>query len=149
MTDQQRFDTICALGNQDIYTPNMDRLARRGLAFGNAYSTCPVCVAARYTIRTGCEPTTTRVFSNGIADPAPGQADSIAGRCGPYIAQEMTARGYRTFGIGKFHSNPWDEDLGYETYLRSEELYGSPERRREDAYAAFIAQEHPAYDFVE
>ena len=149
MTDQQRFDTICALGNKDIYTPNMDRLARRGLAFANAYSTCPVCVAARYTIRTGCEPTTTRVFSNGIADPAPGQADSIPGRCGPYLAQEMTARGYRTFGIGKFHSNPWDEDLGYETYLRSEDLYGSPERRRGDAYASFIAEEHPAYDFVE
>ena len=52
MTDQQRFDTIRALGNPDIYTPNMDRLVRRGLAFSNAYSTCPVCVAARYTIRT-------------------------------------------------------------------------------------------------
>lgn len=149
MTDQQRFDTIRALGNEDMYTPNFDRLVQRGLAFTNAYSTCPVCVAARYTIRTGCEPTATRVFSNGIADPAPGQADSIPGRCGPYLAQEMASRGYRTFGIGKFHSNPWDEDLGYETYLRSEELYGSPERRRGDAYASYIAQEHPEYDFIE
>jgi choline-sulfatase len=87
MTDQQRFDTICALGNEDIYTPNFDRLVQRGLAFTNAYSTCPVCVAARYTIRTGCEPTATRVFSNGIADPAPGQADSIPGRCGPYLTR--------------------------------------------------------------
>ena len=30
MTDQQRFDTIAALGNGHIYTPNLDRLARRG-----------------------------------------------------------------------------------------------------------------------
>src|SRR5213080_4969583 len=64
MTDQQRFDTIAALGNSDIYTPNMDRLVRRGITFSNAYATCPVCVAARYTIRTGCEPATTRVFTN-------------------------------------------------------------------------------------
>jgi len=149
MTDQQRFDTIRALGNEHIYTPNMDRLVKRGLAFANAYSTCPVCVAARYTIRTGCDPLTTRVFSNGIADPAPGQAATIPERCGSYLAQTMRSLGYRTFGIGKFHSNPWEEDLGYETYLRSEELYGTPERRSGDAFASFIAREHPEYDFVE
>src|SRR5438270_874985 len=68
MTDQQRFDTIAALGNSHIYTPNLDRLVRRGITFSNAYATCPVCVAARYTIRTGCEPATTRVFSNAKSD---------------------------------------------------------------------------------
>ncbi|MEE2710675.1 MAG: sulfatase-like hydrolase/transferase, partial [Gemmatimonadota bacterium] len=81
MTDQQRFDTIAALGNAQIYTPNMDRLVKRGLSFSNCYSTCPVCVAARITVRTGCEPPTTRVFSNGRSDPAPGQADTLEGRC--------------------------------------------------------------------
>src|SRR4026207_1853870 len=65
MTDQQRFDTIAALGNSHIYTPNLDRLVRRGISFSNAYATCPVCVAARYTIRTGCEPATTRGVTNG------------------------------------------------------------------------------------
>ena len=149
MTDQQRFDSIRALGNEHIYTPNLDRLVQRGMAFTNAYSTCPVCVAARYTIRTGCEPPTTRVFSNGIAAPAPGQAATIPARCGPYLAQAMNGRGYRTFGIGKFHTHPWAEDLGYSTYLRSEELYGDPAKRQGDAYASFIAEEHPAYDFVE
>ena len=149
MTDQQRFDTIAALGNKDIYTPNFDRLVRRGLTFNNAYSPCPVCVAARYTIRTGCAPLKTRVFSNGIDAPAPGQPETMTERCGPYLASEMSARGYRTFGIGKFHSNPWNEELGYQSQLHSEELYGSPERRRGDAYASFIAEHYPAYDFVE
>ena len=46
MTDQQGFDTIGALGNPHIYTPNFDRLARRGISFSRAYATCPVCVAA-------------------------------------------------------------------------------------------------------
>lgn len=36
VTDQQRFDTISALGNEHIYTPNRDRLMQRGLAFTNA-----------------------------------------------------------------------------------------------------------------
>ena len=89
MTDQQRFDTIAALGNRHIYTPNLDRLVSRGVSFTNAYSTCPVCVPARYTIRTGCEPPAIRVFSNRISGPAPGQADTIEGRCGPYLAKVM------------------------------------------------------------
>src|SRR5258708_26733282 len=91
MTDQQRFDTIAALGNSYIYTPNMDRLVRRGISFSSAYATCPVCVAARYTIRTGCEPATTRVFSNAKADPASGQAVEMEARCGAYPAR-TTAR---------------------------------------------------------
>src|SRR6202008_2032488 len=74
MTDQQRFDTIAALGNSHIYTPNLDRLVSRGISFPNAYATCPVCIPARYIIRTGCEPLTTRVFSNAKPEPAEGQA---------------------------------------------------------------------------
>ena len=86
MTDQQRFDTIAALGNSHIYTPNLDRLVRRGISFSNAYATCPVCVAARYTIWTGCEPPTTRVFTNVKADPVAGQPFEMEARCGPYLA---------------------------------------------------------------
>jgi len=149
MTDQQRADTIAALGNPDIYTPNYDRLVRRGITFTNAYSTCPVCVPARYTVRTGCEPPTTRVFTNGRSEPAPGQAETMEGRCGDYLARTMRDLGYRTFGIGKFHTQPWDEDLGYDVHLHSEELYGTRDQRRRDAYARWIAEEHPAFDYIE
>lgn len=149
MTDQQRFDTIAALGNGLIYTPNLDRLVRRGVTFTNAYSPCPVCVPARYVIRTGCEPPTTRVFSNGPAKPLPGQAPTMTGRCGPYLGQAMQAAGYRTFGIGKFHTMPWDESIGYDVHLHSEELYATPDQRRRDSFASWIAQKHPAYDFQE
>ena len=51
----------------------------------------------------------------------------MEGRCGQYLARTMQRLGYRTFGIGKFHSDPWDEDLGYEVHLHSEELYGTPD----------------------
>ena len=149
MADQQRFDTIAALGNPHIYTPNLDRLVRRGVTFEKAYSTCPVCIPARYTIRTGCEPPTTRSFSNGLCDPVAGQAETIPGRCGPYLAQVMKRLGYRTFGIGKFHTIPWDEPIGYDVHLHGEELYKSPDQRSRDSYAAWIAREHPEFDFIE
>ncbi len=149
MCDQQRFDTIAALGNNQIYTPNLDRLAHRGLTFTRAYSPCPVCVPARYTIRTGCLSPTTRVFSNGRSKPVAGQPAGMEERCGTYLARTMKGLGYRTFGIGKFHTQPWDEDLGYDVHLHSEELYGTPDQRRRDDYAAFIAREHPAFDFIE
>ena len=148
MTDQQRFDTIAGLGNSHVYTPNLDRLVRRGIAFSNAYATCPVCVAARYTIRTGCDAATTRVFSNAKADPVAGQAKEMEARCGPYLARVMSHLGYRTFGIGKFHTYPWDEDVGYETLWRSEETYHPPAREGDD-YGSWLAREHPEFDFLE
>jgi arylsulfatase len=148
MTDQQRFDTIAALGNSQIYTPNLDRLVRRGISFSNAYATCPVCVAARYTIRTGCEPATTRVFSNAIAPPVPGQPAEMEARCGAYLGGTMSRLGYRTFAIGKFHTQPWNEDVGYETVWRNEENY-RPLTREGDDYAMWLAREHPEFDFLE
>lgn len=149
MVDQQRFDTLAALGNRTIYTPNLDRLVYRGLAFTNAYAPCPVCVPSRYSIRTGCFPPTTAVFANGPARPTSTQAPTMTGRCGPYLAQTMKGLGYRTFGIGKFHTDPWDEELGYDVHLHSEELYETPEQRRRDSFASWIATRHPEFDFIE
>ncbi len=149
MTDQQRMDTIASLGNESIYTPNLDRLVSRGVHFTRAYSTCPVCVAARYTVRTGCEPPTTRVFSNEILPAAPQQETTLPERCGSYLPQTLRAMGYHTFGVGKFHTSPWDEDLGYEAHLHTEELYATQDQRHRDAYASWIARQMPHFDFIE
>jgi arylsulfatase len=149
MVDQQRFDTIAALGNRTIYTPNLDRLVARGITFRNAYAPCPVCVPSRYSIRTGCAPPTTAIYGNELARPAPHQAATMSGRCGPYLAQTMKTLGYRTFGVGKFHTMPWDEELGYDVHLHSEELYGNPDQRRGDSYASWIATRHPEFNFIE
>ena len=51
-TDQQRFDAVGYM-NQNIKTPNIDRLAENGVAFTNAYTSCAVCTPARVTILTG------------------------------------------------------------------------------------------------
>src|SRR5688572_28407759 len=56
-TDDQRADTIAALGNPQIITPNLDALAQRGLAFNNAYclgSNVPaVCTPSRNMLMCG------------------------------------------------------------------------------------------------
>ncbi len=56
MTDQQRPDTIAALGNPIIKTPNLDRIANGGTAFLRAYSPAPVCGPARHCVATGVPP---------------------------------------------------------------------------------------------
>lgn len=150
MTDQQRFDTIAALGNNHIYTPNLDRLVRRGVSFTNCYSNCPECVPVRANIRTGCGPDKTLIYGNvDVVKPSPDQPQTIEGRCGPYLPKVMKKLGYRTFGIGKFHTSPWDEEVGYDVHLHSEEIYFDSDQRARDSYASWIAREHPEYDFIE
>ena len=149
MCDQFRFDCISALGNPYVLTPNLDRLVSRGLHFTNAYSTCPVCVPARYTLRTGREPWHTGCYSNEVPVPMDGQAAQMEDRCGPYLARVMSSLGYRTFGVGKFHTHPDPyEELGYESFMPMHELWATPEERARDAFAGFILREHPEYAHI-
>jgi len=57
LADDQRPDTIAALGNPVIKTPNLDRLARRGFAFDNAYcmgsTRGAVCYPSRHMLLSG------------------------------------------------------------------------------------------------
>lgn len=67
MTDQQRFDALSFAGNDILETPNMDRLAKEGVWFRNAYTPCAVCVPARASILTGHVVANTGVTSNSLA----------------------------------------------------------------------------------
>ncbi|MBT6381289.1 MAG: sulfatase-like hydrolase/transferase, partial [Opitutales bacterium] len=46
-TDQQRFDTIGALGNPYVQTPTLDGLVETGVSFTNTYCQSPVCTPSR------------------------------------------------------------------------------------------------------
>ncbi len=69
-SDQQRFDTIQALGNSRINTPNIDRLVSEGAAFSQAFAQSPVCTPSRAAMLTGRYPRTTRCRQNGQQIPA-------------------------------------------------------------------------------
>ncbi len=53
MTDQQAWDAVGYAGNNQIITPNLDRLASEGVNFSQAVTPCAVCVPARTSILTG------------------------------------------------------------------------------------------------
>ena len=143
MTDQQRFDTIASLGHSQARTPNLDRLVSRGVACTNAYATCPVCVPSRYTLMTGCEPARTGWLSNGAS------VGHTREHCGPYLAETLAARGYRTWGLGKFHTEPRHEPLGFQTHEYSEELWPTEEDFLGDDYVRWLRARAPEFAHLE
>ena len=52
-TDQQRFDTIGALGNPFVRTPVLDELVRSGTAFTHTYCQSPICTPSRASFMSG------------------------------------------------------------------------------------------------
>jgi len=96
MTDQQRWDAMRCAGNLEIKTPNMDRIAKEGVQFLNAYSACPVSVPARTSILTGKTIFNTKVYGNNDIE-----SDSIPNH--PTFDQILAAHGYRTEYYGKWH----------------------------------------------
>ena len=64
-TDQQRYDTIHALGNPHINTPNLDRLVEEGVAFTHAFCQSPICTPSRASFLTGRYPANVRGCMNG------------------------------------------------------------------------------------
>lgn len=95
-TDQQRFDTIGALGNRHIRTPNLDRLVRSGVAFRNAYCQTPICTASRASFLTGCYASSLHVNRNGN-DYFPAQFTPRL------ISRILKSAGYDCGLVGKFH----------------------------------------------
>ena len=131
-TDQQRFDTIGALGNPYIQTPELDRLTAEGVAFTSAYTPSPVCVSARCSLVTGRYAHNTGCTDN-MAMP-PGQVSLME------ILQE---NGYQTHGTGKMHFTPDSHRLwGFDSRDYSEE--GG--MRTDDEYCRFLCD--AGYDHI-
>jgi len=97
MTDQQRWDAMRCAGNKEIITPNLDRLAKEGVQFLNAYTSCPVSVPARTSILTGRTIFNTKVLGNNDIE-----NDDIPHF--PTFDQILSDNGYRTEYYGKWHS---------------------------------------------
>ncbi|MFO7956212.1 MAG: sulfatase-like hydrolase/transferase [Candidatus Brocadiia bacterium] len=91
VTDQQRADTIGALGNDAIRTPQLDRLAREGTSFRRAYTCCPVCGPTRHALSTGIPP-----HVGLMTDNFGGPKMDV-----PDFAAMLHDAGYQTAGYGK------------------------------------------------
>ena len=118
-TDQQRFDTIGALGNPHIRTPNLDRLVAEGVAFTNTYCQSPICTPSRASFLTGCYPSTIRVQRNGNA----AFPDSV-----PLVTRLLADAGYDCGLVGKLHLSA---------------AHGRVETRPDDGYRSFEWSHQP------
>jgi len=138
-TDQQRWDTIGAGGNELIHTPNLDALAARGALFDNAFCNAPVCMPSRMSMLSGQYPSSVGVCVNGIEMP-----EAI-----PCVHNILKLYDYHTANIGKLHfknhaglSRDHREPhppYGFDTLILSDEpgCY-------DDAYIKWVAQQDPA-----
>jgi arylsulfatase A-like enzyme len=94
ISDQFRWDCVGAMGlNPMNLTPNIDRMARRGVIFRSAMTNQPVCAPARGSIFTGQYPNRHGVWKNGL-----GLAPDAA-----TLPGSLGQAGYSTNYIGKWH----------------------------------------------
>ncbi len=118
-TDQQRSDTIGALGNPHIRTPHLDRLVAEGVAFTNAYCQSPICTPSRASFLTGCYPGAIHLHRNGNAGFPPGV---------PLVTRLLADAGYDCGLVGKLHLSA---------------AHGRVEARPDDGYRVFHWSHHP------
>jgi arylsulfatase A-like enzyme len=87
-------------GHTQAKTPNLDRLAKRGVVFANAHCAAPLCNPSRASVFSGRQPFETGVFTNGGKDIREVVGDDAL------LPKHFAAAGYRTFGTGKLlHSS--------------------------------------------
>ena len=100
LADDQCYRTIHELGNQEIFTPTLDQLAREGTVFTTAYNMGgwhgAICVASRTMFNTGKFLWRARLLENSL--------DSLA-LTDQLWSKEMERLGYETYMTGKWHVN--------------------------------------------
>lgn len=100
ITDQQRYDTINALGFPHMDTPNLDRLVNEGVSFDNCHITAPSCAPARASLFTGYYPHVTGIMRN-------------ADRWRHSWVEDLHEAGYHCVNIGKMHTKPFETPMGF------------------------------------
>lgn len=108
------------IGPLDTYfgvkTPNLDRLAKRGLLFTHAYCAAPACNPSRAALLTGRAPSTSGVYHNDQPW-RPVMPDAVT------LPQHFHANGYEAVGGGKIFHNAYNDRASWDTYFA---IPGSP-----------------------
>lgn len=114
-------------GDKQIQSPNIDRLAQRGMLFERAYCNQALCAPSRNSLLTGVRPTTSGIYDLGTNFRV-GAPDSIT------LPQHFMQHGYRTEGLGKIfhvgHGNHEDPASWSVPHFQAKSIfYALPENR--------------------
>ncbi len=115
----------CLGGHPQALTPNMDRLASRGVLFTNAHCAAPACKPSRAAIFSGLAPGKTGVWSNRTKSLAQLKPDVLK------LPQVFAKAGYRTLGTGKLHHSSRSED-SFSEYFKTEQRWAPITREAAD-----------------
>lgn len=107
----------CMGGHPNSITPNMDKLASKGVLFTNAHCQAPICGPSRASIMTGLRPSTTGIYGQIDDEKIRGASDLT--RENIFLPEYFKNNGYYTMGKGKiFHNHApkgvFDESAGRE-----------------------------------
>ena len=109
MSDQHNAHALGCYGNIEVSTPNLDKLAGKGVLFQNAFCQTGQCVPSRYSIWTGRYARSTGTYGNGNGQNA---AENT-------VADLFKKAGYVTGTIGKHHMimNAENKNHGFDVVL--------------------------------
>ena len=103
LSDEHNRDIAGCYGDNVARTPNLDRLARGGVRFSNAYTNSPVCVPARASFATGRYP-----HQIGAWDSATPYDGTVKG-----WGARLLAAGHEVVSVGKLHFRCTEDDNGF------------------------------------
>ncbi len=139
MTDTTRKDMLGCYGDSRMQTPNLDKLAREGLRYEQAYCCQPVCGPARSALFTGTFPHSNGVVSNNLPLGANvktlGQRLSDNGIQAAYTGK-WHLDGGDYFGLGRCPDG-WDRAYWYDMHNYLEELSSEERLRSRKSETAF------------
>ena len=110
MFDQMAALSLPVYGHPVVRMPNLEKLARRGAVFENAYCNAPLCSPARFALMTGRLPSRIGAYDNAAELPS----DQ------PTLAHRLRGSGYRTCLSGKMDFTGADQLHGYEERLTTD-----------------------------
>ena len=100
-------DWVGFLGDGQVKTPNLDRLAARGVTFTRSYCAAPVCNPSRTALMSGLRPGATGVYDNGDDWRATPAAKAVN------LTQHFKANGYYCAGAGKIYHGAYPPPADY------------------------------------
>lgn len=135
-TDDQRADTIAALGNRHIITPNIDKLVEQGMSFSNAY-----CMGG--TSPAVCLPSRAMVLSGQSLYHLPPPREIRSKKFKTNLARSFNDAGYVTYHHGKSGNTPHGihaqfDHSRYVSNDQKERMSGRPGKEIADAAVEFL-----------